>query len=54
MKEYAVKLTKAENATLQAIYEAKGEALRKSWGVDTFEDFLRLMVMHGADNIESL
>lgn len=54
MSIHEIELSAAEEAVLSESFEREREALRESWGVADFADYLRLLVMHGWDRAAEL
>lgn len=49
-----VNFSSSESALLASIMESRADALRERWNVETIADLVRLLAMHGADEIESI
>jgi hypothetical protein len=49
-----VEFCKSETAVLEAAFDQHREELRERWEVDSMADMVKLLVMHGLDNMEGL
>lgn len=49
-----VEFCASEAALLKEIHEQNRDDLRERWGVDSLADMVRLLAMHGADNLGEL
>lgn len=49
-----VEFSKSETAVLEAAFEQHREELHDHWEVDTMADIVKLLAMHGLDNLEGL
>lgn len=49
-----VEFSKSETAVLEAAFEQHRDELREHWAVDTMADMVKLLAMHGLDNLEGL
>ena len=49
-----VEFSKSETAVLEAAFEQHREDLHDHWEVDTMADMVKLLAMHGLDNLEGL
>ena len=49
-----VEFSKSETAVLEAAFEQQREELHDHWEVDTMADMVKLLAMHGLDNLEGL
>lgn len=49
-----VEFCASEAALLKGIFEQHRDDLRERWGVDSLADTVRLLAMHGADNLGEL
>ena len=52
--KHEINLNKAEEAVLEVQFLQHAENLSSCWNVQSFDDFIHLLVMHGSDCIESI
>lgn len=48
--EIMITFSPGEAALLRATFAEKREALRTKWEVDSFEEYIELLAMHGLDH----
>lgn len=50
----AINFTAAELALLETVLDANEERLATRWGVQSLDDFIHLLTMHGLDEFSTL